>query len=280
MKKFISILLLCVMLFVCDVNVFADTVQGYEIPVTISVNGNIIETENAGIIYNDRTYAPIRFVANALRIYDIGWNDTEQSATLNFNGKTLKLFVEKDYAYLNGVQMPIEDKVILRNDRTLVPVRFLSEIFDCAVEWDSQLYIANILSNVSVPQYMIETSYTKDDILWLGRIIEAESSGEPFIGKIAVGNVILNRVDSSQFPDTIYGVIFDRKYGVQFQPVMNNTIYNTPTDESIIAGKIALTKNKVVGKSLYFLNPKTATNNWIIRNRVFYKRIQNHDFYL
>lgn len=281
MKKFISFLLLTAMILVCATNVYADTLYGYEIPVTVSVNGHIIETEDAGIIYNDRTYAPIRFVANALGIFDIGWNDDEQSATLNFENKTLKLYVNQNYAYINGVKISLDDKVILRNQRTLVPVRFIGEIFGCQVEWDSTLYIANIKkSSIQVPNYMIETYYTKDDIMWLGRIIEAESKGEPFIGKIAVGDVILNRVDSPQFPNSIHGVIFDKKYGVQFQPVSNNTIYNKPSNDSIVAGKLALAKKKIAGKSLYFLNPRIATNSWIIRNRIFYRTIKNHDFYL
>ena len=70
--------------------------------------------------------------------------------------------------------------------------------------------------------------YRPDEVLWLSRIIIAESRGESLLGQIAVGNVVLNRVKSRDFPNTIYGVIFDRKYGVQFTPVANGTIYNTP----------------------------------------------------
>jgi len=127
---------------------------------------------------------------------------------------------------------------------------------------------------------MIEKDYTKNDILWLTRLIEAESAGEPFAGKIAVGNVVMNRVESNEFPDNIYDVIFDKKYGIQFQPAANNTIINTPSNDSVIAGNIALRNENIAGESLYFLNPKIATNFWIIKNRIFYKTIYNHDFYL
>ena len=86
---------------------------------------------------------------------------------------------------------------------------------------------------------------------------------------------------SPDFPSSIYGVIFDRKNGVQFTPVANGTIYNTPSAESIRAAKECLSGTSVVGSCLYFFNPKTATKaDWIIRNCSYYASIGNHDFYL
>lgn len=79
-------------------------------------------------------------------------------------------------------------------------------------------------------------NYNADDLYWLARIISAESRGESLDGKIAVGNVVLNRVASSDFPDTIYGVIFDDRWGGQFEPVRNGTIYQTPTEDSVLGG--------------------------------------------
>ena len=67
-------------------------------------------------------------------------------------------------------------------------------------------------------------NYSEDDLYWLSRIIEAESKGEPMEGKIAVGNVIINRRESPDFPDSIYEVIFEKTSGkYQFTPVKNNT---------------------------------------------------------
>ena len=68
-------------------------------------------------------------------------------------------------------------------------------------------------------------------MMWLSRILYAEANTEPLAGKIAVGNVIMNRVKSPEFPDTIYSVIFDRKYGVQFTPVANGSVYNNANEE-------------------------------------------------
>ena len=76
-----------------------------------------------------------------------------------------------------------------------------------------------------------DTYYWDGAVMWLSRIIYAEANTEPLLGKIAVGNVIMNRVNSSEFPDTIYSVIFDKNYGIQFTPVANGSIYNDANAE-------------------------------------------------
>ena len=124
-----------------------------------------------------------------------------------------------------------------------------------------------------------EQVYDDGAVYWLSRIISAEARGESLQGKIAVGNVVLNRVRSSQFPNTIYGVIFDKKYGVQFAPTSNGTIYNTPTEESIIAAKICLEGYSLSNKILYFFNPKYASGAWVTANREYAFTIGNHVFY-
>ncbi len=122
--------------------------------------------------------------------------------------------------------------------------------------------------------------YSSDEVFWLARIIEAESGGEPLLGKIAVGNIVLNRVKSPLYPNTIYGVIFDRKYGVQFSPVQDGRIYNTPSYQSTLAAKICLEGFKISDDALFFLAPATASSLWIAKNREYVFSIGHHDFYL
>ncbi|MDD4297366.1 MAG: cell wall hydrolase, partial [Ruminiclostridium sp.] len=119
-------------------------------------------------------------------------------------------------------------------------------------------------------------NYSEEDIYWLSRIIQAEAQGEPYEGKLAVANVILNRKNSSEFPNTIKEVIFD---GYQFTPVITGTIYNTPSNASLQAAKDALEGKNNIGNCLYFLNPSKSTNFWILKNKTFFTSIDNHDFY-
>ncbi len=119
-----------------------------------------------------------------------------------------------------------------------------------------------------------------EDLYWLSRIIHAEAQGESYKGKVAVGNVIINRVNSSKFPNTIKGVIFDKQDGyTQFSPVIDGSIYNTPDAESIKAATAVLNGERPVGNALYFLNPSKSTNFWIVNNRQYMTTIGLHDFY-
>jgi N-acetylmuramoyl-L-alanine amidase len=115
---------------------------------------------------------------------------------------------------------------------------------------------------------------------WLSRIIEAESRGESYTGKVAVGSVIINRVASSDFPNTIKGVIFEYFQGIpQFSPVEDGSIYNTPSAESIRAAQDALNGVRPVGSATYFFNPDKASGTWIVNNKTYVTHIGGHVFY-
>ncbi|WP_078546691.1 cell wall hydrolase [Litchfieldia alkalitelluris] len=104
-------------------------------------------------------------------------------------------------------------------------------------------------------------SISENEIDLLARIVRAEAQTEPFEGKVAVAAVVLNRVESPLFPDTIREVIYQPR---QFQPVSNGQI-NKPADkESIKAVHAALTDMRSIAKdSLFFYNPRIATSRWL-----------------
>ena len=114
----------------------------------------------------------------------------------------------------------------------------------------------------------------------LCRIVEAEAGNEDEKGRMLVANVVLNRVASREFPNNIHDVIFDTKWGVQFQPVANGTVYHEPTQESVLAAKLVLEGARAAGDSLYFLAPDLTNNHWIMENREFVVTIGCHWFYL
>ncbi|MFB5663962.1 cell wall hydrolase [Alteribacillus sp. HJP-4] len=99
----------------------------------------------------------------------------------------------------------------------------------------------------------------------LGRLVEAEAQGEPFEGKVAVATVVLNRVDSDEFPDTISDVIYEVSPtgNYSFSPVQDGAINQSATAESQQAVKEALAFSGQGNGSLFFYNPETASNHWI-----------------
>lgn len=124
-----------------------------------------------------------------------------------------------------------------------------------------------------------DSAYDYEDLYWLSRIISAEAKGESFTGQIGVGTVVLNRVRSQEFPNTVKGVVFDRKYGTQFTPVANGSIYDTPTKSAVVAAKMCLDGYVLSDSVLYFVNPSIATSSWIQNNRKYAFRVGNHEFY-
>jgi len=106
-----------------------------------------------------------------------------------------------------------------------------------------------------------KVSLSDADIDLLARIVRAEAQTEPFKGKVAVADVVLNRVESSQFPDTVKEVIYAPG---QFQPVANGEINKPADEESIEAVLTALTDNGDIAEdALFFYNPSIATNRWL-----------------
>lgn len=254
---------------------------GYEDIIDIKINGEYIYTDTSAVIEHGVTLAPMRFVADALGAKSITWDEKNYVAEFDIKNDNIQIDITNKHIYLNNKLHEKNSKAKIINDRTYVPVRLISELLGADVSWDSHYKNVEIsLASHEVSKESISKLYGDDELLWLSRIIHAESRGEPIDGKIAVGNVILNRVKSHEFPNTIYNVIFDRKPSVQFEPIINGSIYNSPGKDSIKAAKHALSGTDVAGKSLYFFNPKIATSSWISKNRPYFKTIHNHDFYL
>lgn len=116
------------------------------------------------------------------------------------------------------------------------------------------------------------------DLYLLARLINGEARGESFTGQVAVGAVILNRVKSKKFPDTIGGNVYK---GLQFESVANGEIWQPLTPSALKAAKAALNGWDPSGGALYFYNPSKVYNkyNWIW-SRPIINRIGNHVFAL
>ena len=215
------------------------------------------------------TLVPLRGLLELLGGWTVSWQSGQAVATNG--GRAIQARPGASSFTVNGVSR--SGAVSLRNGRTYVPLRPLCEALGLSVQWDSDLGGAAVRSGKA-------RSYDAEDLYWLSRIISAESRGESLEGQIAVGNVVLNRVESREFPDTIPGVIFDRVDGVQFEPVANGTVYQTPTAQSVEAAKRVLDGEVVLPDALYFYAPALSQGVWINANRTYHDTIGCHRFYL
>jgi N-acetylmuramoyl-L-alanine amidase len=136
--------------------------------------------------------------------------------------------------------------------------------------WSDTIYINQRLE---IPT--TTSSLSSKDIDLLAHLIHAEARGESFEGKVAVGAVVLNRVKSPLFPDTIAAVIYQTG---QFSPVADGSINLEPDAESIRAAHCAASGWDPTGGALFFYNPAKVSARNYVWSRPVETVIGNHTF--
>ena len=236
--------------------------------IPVQVDGMMLESH--GTLEAGVTYVPLRTLLNRLGGWELEWDITKKQAVATSGKRTLTADPAADAIVLDG--MKYDGSVYVENGRTWVPLRLTANILGGSAVWDPWLGGAAMTTAAS--------DYDAVELYWLSRIISAESRGETMEGQIAVGNVVLNRVESEEFPNTVPGVIFDTVDGIQFEPVENGTVYQPPTEQSVEAARRTLDGEEVIGDALYFYAPALSHGVWINANRTYYNTIGCHRFYL
>ena len=207
--------------------------------------------------------------------YDLSWDGA--AAALSGPGFTLTAAPGQEYIQVNGRFLYVPGGVQCRDGRTVLPLALLADALGCPLTWEAASGTAALNTALAAPK---TADYDGEDLYWLARIISAESRGEPLAGQIAVGNVVLNRVKSSSFPNSVKEVVFDDRYAIQFEPVANGTVYDRPTESALLAAKLCLEGASTAGDSLYFFAPALSAGSWIRSSRTYYTTIGCHRFYL
>ena len=238
----------------------------------VEVDGTVLSKEQ-GWGENGTSYITLRALSQ-LGDYALSW-DGEQA---RLEGGDLELTAEPGQPYIevNGRALYVAEGVGSVEGKTYLPLRVVADATGGALDWDPQTATASLELEDCVPP---RACYDEEGLYWLSRIISAESRGEKLRGQIAVGNVVLNRVAHENYPNTVKSVIFDDNYGVQFEPVANGTVYDEPTENSLLAAKLALEGTDIVGDCIYFYAPALSAGAWIRQNAEYYTTIGCHNFY-
>ena len=193
--------------------------------------------------------------------------------TAQVNGITITYTQNDNYLCANGryIYLPSGSPEIDGN--SLFPVRALAKIFGIDVGWDGELRAVNLSTDNMAVLESGDEFYNAEDVELLAHIIYAEAGNQPLAGMIGVGDVVLNRVASDRFPNTIREVIYAPG---QFDPVRNGSINLTPTLAAYAAAHLALEGYNTVGDSLFFHNPGSSTS--YLSNSAFVIKIQDHVF--
>ena len=201
----------------------------------------------------------------------------EEGNTAGVVQETLSMTVSTQVPYIvaNDRYLYAKDCITNVNDRVAVPIRKLAQVFNLDVDYDAEADVVLLAHNEDAGAYLLpgDSYYDEDALFWLSRIIYAESGDQSLEGMIAVGNVVMNRVESPQFPNNIYDVLTQKN---QFSPA-NTLSKRTPNSRSIVAAKLVMDDAVVLPTALFF-NMK-GMNCYASRNRPYVTTIGCHDFF-
>ena len=239
---------------------------------TICVDG---VPEYTGYELEGEMYVPLRSFCKALNMGAVvTHSDGGRTMGVTFHGHGVRMQARVGCFYLtvNDRAVYLGGDIFYMNGNVLVPLEGICGAFGiiptATVEgWDLNTEYMALCAN---------GGYDPEDLKWLSHIIHAEAGNQSLEGQICVGNVVLNRVRDSRFPDTVRDVIFSPN---QFCPVRSGSIWSEPDEEAVIAAKLCLEGVNFAGQSTYFVNPTTGSTRWFRENLTYAMSVGDHDFY-
>ncbi len=247
----------------------------YTFPVLVKVNDTYVKAD--GIFVEDGIYyGPARQLANSLRAVT-EWEESVRSAHFIRFGQRLivkndRILMYSDDKYI-GVDLTV--KALWRNGRIYLPIDYFVKFFGATVSYNERLHTFEIIDssvNLTEDVHLIAKE-NSENALWLARIISLEARGNSLYKHLAVAGVVMNRVKSERFPNTVYDVI---KSKGQFPPAYYKGFDDiVPNETAVTAAIHAVNGENVIEDCLYF-NLKPF--KWKPK-KDFYKEIEGDYFY-
>ena len=243
---------------------------------TFLIDGQPAPEETNRVLKNGVTYVAMASTVKAIDPEaQVSWDDASRTVTVMTQRLVLTARVGDLYAVANGRYLYVQDGIQMDGNRVIIPLKVLTRAFDAQLSWDGAtdtIYVQRgsgaILSG--------DQFYDQDSLFWLSRVIYAESGNQTLQGKMAVGNVVMNRVNHPSFPNSIHAVLAQRN---QFTTYRNGKLANcTPSESCVIAAKLVLDGGVVeeTRGALYF---DCLNSSWASRNRTFVTKLGGHKFY-
>ncbi len=247
--------------------------------VVVFLNGEAFARESC-VVSDGVTRVPFASFCEAVTGGEaaVTWDEASSTASAEWRGMTVTAKAGTPYIVANGRYLYGGYESYVENGVLMTAIRPAAKAFSLDVEWVDENMRVNVAGEAA-PIASGDEFYDGDVLFWLSRIISAEARGEPLLGKLAVGAVVYNRVDSRMYPNTVYGVIFDMKHGVQFTPAYSGSVYREPTAESVVAAKICMEGFRLRDDILFFCAKSIKDTCWAGRNRPYVMTIANASFF-
>ncbi|GAB6107868.1 cell wall hydrolase [Fusibacter bizertensis] len=246
---------------------------GFASDALVTINDQLIVEDGLVVVESGIPYGLVSDFAQRMNI-EVEWLQNAKLAVLTIDGDYLSFKMDSNLLIINNKSYEMEHNSFVEDGRIYIPFDVLAEKLGITYQWDSTLMHIAIQSNELkvLPSEVKKLNYSEEDLLWLARIIEAESRWGSLDKKTAIANVVLNRVNSAQFPNSIYEVIFQKG---QFPPAYKSGFgTKIPSELSVAAAKRALMGVEIAKNCLYFNYIPFAT-----KADSFYKLIEGDYFY-
>ena len=243
----------------------------------VLIDGQPAPIEIGRIQGNGTTYVSLAGMAKALdESAIVAWDGSTGTVTVTTEKLTMTARLGDYYVIANGRYLYVAERVGQHNGTVMVPMNVVTKAFDASLNWDATAGKI-VVQRGSGALAHGDNFYNQDDLFWLSRVIFAESGNQPLEGKMAVGNVVLNRVANPIFPGTIHGVLAQKN---QFSTYKGGKLANRiPNEGSVIAAKLVLDGGVVeeVKNALWF--DAMCSNSWAARHKACLVVIGGHKFY-
>ena len=236
-------------------------------PVDVMINGSYLKSDVEAMTINDRTYVPLRAICEAFNIMEIQWDDKYYKATVVSGDKELIFPINTYEIVVNEEPVEMDSPIVVVEGRTMVPVRFISEIFGFNVGWDDRYFTVNIdhESFPVNPDRLEDRFYTYEEVLVFSKLLMKEAGSVSYETKHGVASVVMNQLNLTDFADSIYGIIFFDNGTRHFPPVFKEDFLDTvPNYNCVLAVKKVLRGENSVGECIYF-------NTRPFKNKTVYK---------
>lgn len=246
-------------------------------------NGEEIEGAAPVMMKHGRIFIPARWLEVRTET-KLDWDEEESRLRLAApTGDKATFYIDHSKLYWKGEFRYMDVEPFVADNRIYVPLKYVANIAGLKSTWDNETQLLSIDTyevtsveiTASTEPLIVKPEIDEEELELLAKIIYAESGHESYEGQVAVGSVILNRVQDDRFPDTIRDVIYQPN---QFGPARTGQLDKIkPSDDALRAAEQVLAGEDLLEGAVYFHNPRRDTQTFF-RTLTLVEDIGNHRF--